>query len=330
MLDAYLNIFVNELTTQWHRGVPMDYERIDKNRSALKGKILFSNHLRENLVRRDRFFTRFSERTIDTTLNQLLLAALNAVIRVTSSSSIQRSAIDIRFEFDGVSNRYVSRSEIEALLLDRRFNRFRNLIQQASLILQGFVPGRFGQEDAMSLLFDMNRVFENCIGNITRRIARDCGGMATLQMSNKSLLYLEKTGENRQSQFKLKPDIGIHADSFRSAPPIAIIDTKWKTLKSDASHNGVSQSDMYQMYAYGVRYNCPKVILLYPHIDKSNDLQSTYHHEKHENGCTIHVETIDLSDRMTGNSEGSVEQQLRQLFERLGISDEIAHKNLIA
>jgi 5-methylcytosine-specific restriction enzyme subunit McrC len=228
------------------------------------------------------------------------------------------------FEFDGVSNRYVPPSEIEALLLDRRFNRFRNLIQQASLILQGFVPGRSGQEDAMSLLFDMNRVFESCIGNIASRVVRNYGGMATLQMSGRSLLYL---GEARRSEFLLKPDIGIHTDCIRSVPPLAIIDTKWKTL---TAHKGVSSADMYQMYAYGVRYNCPKVILLYPHIDDMSDLTATYHHEKHEDGCTIHVETIDLSDRMTGDSAGSVEWQLKQLFERLGISNQIAAKNRIA
>lgn len=44
-----------------------------------------------------------------------------------------------------------------------------------------------------------------------------------------------------------------------------VMDTKWKVLVNDERRNyGVSQADMYQMYAYAKKYNANKVIVIYP------------------------------------------------------------------
>jgi 5-methylcytosine-specific restriction enzyme subunit McrC len=43
------------------------------------------------------------------------------------------------------------------------------------------------------------------------------------------------------------------------------MDTKWKSLNSDEYKNyGISQADMYQMYAYSKKYGTPEIWLLYP------------------------------------------------------------------
>ena len=45
-----------------------------------------------------------------------------------------------------------------------------------------------------------------------------------------------------------------------------IVDTKWKRLnRIDDRKQGVSQADVYQLMAYGHIYECPDVVLLYPH-----------------------------------------------------------------
>ncbi|MYN66608.1 MAG: hypothetical protein F4X11_16510, partial [Acidobacteria bacterium] len=45
-----------------------------------------------------------------------------------------------------------------------------------------------------------------------------------------------------------------------------IIDTKWKRItRIDDPKQGVSQADVYQLMAYGRLYDCPNVVLLYPH-----------------------------------------------------------------
>ena len=44
-----------------------------------------------------------------------------------------------------------------------------------------------------------------------------------------------------------------------------VLDTKWKKLIENKSQKyGISQSDMYQMYAYAYKYDVENVILIYP------------------------------------------------------------------
>ena len=59
--------------------------------------------------------------------------------------------------------------------------------------------------------------------------------------------------------FTLKPDIFLRRDEQN-----LIADTKWKIV---ASKDDISQADLYQLYAYGKKYDCGKLYLIYPKIN---------------------------------------------------------------
>ena len=65
-------------------------------------------------------------------------------------------------------------------------------------------------------------------------------------------------------RFPLRPDIVINDD-------LIIIDTKWKVLDQETKKFGIQESDIYQMHAYGRRYQsanskgiAPRLGLIYP------------------------------------------------------------------
>ena len=71
-------------------------------------------------------------------------------------------------------------------------------------------------------------------------------------------------------RFALRPDIVVRRDGLT-----VVMDTKWKRLVNlDSKNYGISQGDMYQMYAYSKYYNSPEIWLLYP---LTNDMRK---HEK--------------------------------------------------
>lgn len=80
----------------------------------------------------------------------------------------------------------------------------------------------------------------------------------TLQVPHKHLAFDENL--NRPA-FAMKPDVVGHLNSKTAW----ILDTKWKQLSIEEAKDGVVQSDIYQMYAYANCYDCPDVLLLYPH-----------------------------------------------------------------
>ena len=50
------------------------------------------------------------------------------------------------------------------------------------------------------------------------------------------------------------------------------MDTKWKRLTPVAKDNyGISQADMYQMYAYSKKYGATEIWLLYPYNEKMHE-----------------------------------------------------------
>jgi 5-methylcytosine-specific restriction enzyme subunit McrC len=72
--------------------------------------------------------------------------------------------------------------------------------------------------------------------------------------------------------FNLKPDLWLKT-SHRSL----IVDTKYKIVYDDLkdTKKGISQSDLYQMLAYAVRFGVKEIILFYPETIKSDQIQES-------------------------------------------------------
>lgn len=81
------------------------------------------------------------------------------------------------------------------------------------------------------------------------------------------LMFCEELAVLIQKGILLKPDLKIGTS--------IIADTKWKLLDYSKLHNGISQSDIYQMYAYGKKYTGTKEIhLIYPQTETFPEAQS--------------------------------------------------------
>jgi 5-methylcytosine-specific restriction enzyme subunit McrC len=96
--------------------------------------------------------------------------------------------------------------------------------------------------------------------------------------------------------FRLKPDIVVENIQNKK---IVVLDTKWKVLNGDKGKNyGISQGDIYQMYAYGKKYDTERVVLLYPMNEmigkdcKFNFTPSDNDSDK----VNVHVRFLDLKD----------------------------------
>ncbi|RDE09579.1 IS21 family transposase [Pelagibacterium lacus] len=109
-----------------------------------------------------------------------------------------------------------------------------------------------------SVLSDGLPAVEAACAEALREGVAGTGLRVSSQGGHRECLYEGETG-----RFRTRPDLIV-----RQGEKIAlIIDTKWKrmTPRIDDPKQGVSQADVYQLMAYGRLYNCPNVVLLYPH-----------------------------------------------------------------
>ncbi len=92
------------------------------------------------------------------------------------------------------------------------------------------------------------------------------------------------------------------------------MDTKWKSLINDKGANfGISQADMYQMYAYSKKYNTSEIWLLYPINHAMKDGESVTFDSG--DGMTVSLFFVDVA-----NIEKSMEELLDILSQYSGSS----------
>ena len=86
-----------------------------------------------------------------------------------------------------------------------------------------------------------------------------------------------------------------------------ILDTKWKSLVDKPRLNyGISQADMYQMYAYAKKYDTSEIWLLYPVNEDMRCRQDISFNS--EDGVTVRVFFVDVAE---------IEESLAVLRERI-------------
>ena len=116
-----------------------------------------------------------------------------------------------------------------------------------------------GSEVAVALLFPMETLFESYIAELLKRELVPKGYSVSAQDRQYHLF------DEPDKKFLMKPDIVItrKTDGARF-----IMDTKWKVLSENKANYGISQADMYQMYAYQKKYSSKNVTLLYPKTEE--------------------------------------------------------------
>jgi len=89
-----------------------------------------------------------------------------------------------------------------------------------------------------------------------------------------SVIYSQREDDSKKL-FRMLPDIKIISDEENN--PLIIIDTKYKITEENA-REGVSQNDMYQMFAYSKKSLCSHVILLYPRLNDQNEKENCFNY----------------------------------------------------
>lgn len=264
LLEIFIGEFLRAVEHIVKRGLRSDYRQRQDNLFALRGKLLMSPHLRQNMYRADRFFTEHDEFSTDRPENRLLHAALRRVLLLSASRDNQQLTRELDFVFAGVPPSTQPRIDFQRVRLDRGMGYYADALAWARLILEEESPVTgTGGHSAPSLLFPMEVVFEAFVAKhlawqLTRPLI-----LKTQARSHHLVRHREK------DWFRLKPDLLVRND----AKDLIVLDTKWKLLDSLKANGtekyGLSQGDFYQMQAYGQSYleGNGDVVLIYPKTD---------------------------------------------------------------
>jgi 5-methylcytosine-specific restriction enzyme subunit McrC len=315
ILEILIKLFSGKLFEQLRRGVVRRYDAREENLSVLRGRLDVVQQIRVNIGNPERLYCRYQEFLEDIPLNQVFKAAIRLLLKTTRQISSQRLLAELLLMLDSVSDVPRAKLAWNEVHFDRMNERYRPSYRMAEMFLKNTPPDVTGGSlEGFSLFFDMNVLFEEYIGRTVQRVMRDSGIAVSLQGrgGNQRYVAIDSLGNGA---FAMRPDIvGLMDGRYEW-----IVDTKWKMLSKAEWREGVSQSDLYQMYAYASCYDCPKVLLLYPHhhelgdgfgVRQTFDLNPWVSHSAYRK--QVKVGSVDLREL------SSVPFQLRRLLEDPG------------
>ncbi len=256
MLEAFVSLFLESVVLLTRRGLARAYRPKEENLTCLRGRILFPRHIRENLVDRSRFYVGYEEFTVDRPANRLIHRTLLRLAQVVRRPENRQRIHQLRIAFSGIPASMNIHHDWTRYRLDRSMRHYEPVMAWVELFLHQRGLATFsGQHPSRALLFPMEEVFEDFVTAAFRKHQREF--LVGAQGPRRHFL-LNDAG--RRTLY-LKPDITL---SKRRGQVQFVLDAKWKHIDANAANHGVSAADVYQLFAYGQRYGCQRVALLYP------------------------------------------------------------------
>ena len=264
LFELLMRQFLDGVSDIVRQGIARTYVDRQDNLIFLRGKLLLAEHIKRNTADKSRLYCEFDEFEIDRPINRLIKSALEIVAKSTKDASNQQLCRELLFWFDGVPSSQDIASEFRAVRYDRFVQHYQPVMPLCHLILEGLNPlTKPGETKAISMLFPMHQVFEDYVSAKLKTQLR--GWEVRSQVSRQSLVE-EHMGSK---WFRLNPDL-----EFRQTKRKMIGDAKWKIIDQHdrISKYQISQSDMYQLFAYAKKYlkaqPIKQVILIYPRTDR--------------------------------------------------------------
>lgn len=255
LYEIFINMYLQEVSQLVKRGIRSNYVQQEDNQGYFKGKLLVNKHIKANLAHKERFYVLFDEFHPNGPENRLVKATLEKLQKLTGSTKNSKEIRQLLTAFEAVDSSTNYEKDFSKVVINRNTRNYEILIKWAKVFLMNKSFTTFtGLTNSRALLFPMESVYESYVAKQMKKVFCPDGWDVHTQ-DRRHYLFTEP-----KKQFALRPDIVIRKDNRT-----VILDTKWKRLyKSERNNYGISQEDMYQMYAYSKKYETSEVWLLYP------------------------------------------------------------------
>ena len=288
VFEIFITAFLDELDTLMKKGLKKFYTEQEENLNCLKGRIIFSKHIQKNLIHKERMYVQYDEFSVDIPQNRILKSAIAYLLgrsvlyknRIRLNQYLQLwESIPVSFNLERDFNCINGHN--------RLYQHYDKSIQWAKVFLKGESFTNFnGKSLNTAILFPMERIFEDYVAAMFAKFNPHNYKIKKQDRRN----HLVESHINKP-KFLLKPDIVIENKGI----PLAILDTKWKQIDQNKPDKNylISQSDMYQLYAYGKKYeNNPALFLIYPRTEQFETLDAFIYEEKN---LVLEAVSFDLS-----------------------------------
>jgi len=295
LYELFINMYLQEVRTLVKRGLQSTYVNTEDNLNFFKGKLQIPQHIRYNSAHKERFYVAYDVYSQNRAENRLIKATLLKLQKLSSSAENTKQIRQLLTAFEPVDASVNYEKDFAKVIIDRSTKAYETIMQWSKVFLLNKSFTTFsGSTTSRALLFPMESVYESYVAQQIKKVMIPNGWEVSTQDKQYSLF----TTHDEKKLFALRPDIVMSKDG-----KTIVLDTKWKQLSDNERINyGISQADMYQMYAYSKKYNAKDVYLLYPvteEMRKYKDENEIYFHSNDKNSTVetiVHIFFVDIAN----------------------------------
>ena len=285
IFEVFMRMFIDEVFFIVKRGLKCSYETVTSNENFFKGKVIFPENIKLNYAHKERAYVAFDEFNNNRPENKLIKSTLLYLYKQTKSIKNKTDIKTLLTAFNEVAPSSDYAGDFSLFVPDRNMKDYSTALMWCRIFLMGKSFTSFtGSEVAFALLFPMETLFESYIARQMQRML----GTNNFRLTAQDRTYHLFTLPNKH--FLMKPDIVVKRKSDKT---VFVCDTKWKLLADDKNNYGISQADMYQMYAYQKKYGAKNITLIYPLTERITQTNIEY---DSGDGVLVRIRFVDLFD----------------------------------
>jgi len=299
--------FLQQLDRLVKRGLRFDYQRIQEEQRFLRGRLDVDKQLRQPPGRSHFFQIEHDVFLPNRPENRLLRSALARVCESAQTQENWRLAHELAVVLADVPRSTQIEADFKCWRPDRLMAHYQPVRPWCELVLGEHMPTALkGFSPGISLLFPMEKLFQEHVASVLS-FALKPKARLDRQVASKHLCLHESKGF-----FRLQPDLVM-----TRANEIWVLDTKWKVLSGSAtvddgsgrSRYGLSQSDFYQLFAYGHKYlnGIGNLFLIYPQTKTFIEALPPF---RFADGLTLWVVPFDLDRDVLAAAPGGLPLRL--------------------
>ena len=288
LFELLMRQFLGHVMDIVHKGIVRTYVERTDNLVYLRGKLELAEQTRMNAARAGVFHCTYDEYAVDRPINRLIKGALEVVSRLSQDARNTQLCREALYAFDEVPATSNVVQDFRNMRRDRLMQHYLPALPSCRMILERMNPlTKAGDRKAISMLFPMERVFEDYVA--AKLAWQFAGWRLRTQVAGKSLVQQHRD----RKIFALRPDLLLDNNNRK-----IVADTKWKLLdQADrANKYGISQADIYQLFAYCKKYLYDQttriVILIYPLSERFDQPLEPFWYS--ENDEVLYVMPYDL------------------------------------
>ncbi len=303
--------FNKAVTTLLQEGLLQKHIESEENLKVLRGRLLWPQHISQNLIRKDRLFCRFAQSEVDIPENQVVLWALLLLQRSGEwSVEVKQTLQSHILHFGGVSVRQFLPRQVPVFHYDRLSFRYADIHRWCRLFIDLMsLSHKRGDRRFSGYLLDMNDLFERYVAASFQRAARRVPAVRVEYHNRDSdsycptPYYLDTDGK-----VEIIPDVILRGPNSTAV----VVDAKYKRAERN--------SDLYQIVAYcagleliGQELKHAQGILVYPKSECPRELEGELRivtRKSRRSELTVKVIWLDLDS-------GTLVKQTHDQFENV-------------